>query len=78
MMVLGAAAVVVALAGVYMLWPSGDARPTVDPAIVEAAAEASRQAQEQSPPPAEEPKREGRARPGAMGIGGGSGTSEGR
>ena len=79
LMVLGVAGVVVALVGVYMLWSSGGSPPPVDAAIVEAAAESSRQAQKQAPAPVdEEPKREGRARPGAMGVGGGSAESQGR
>ncbi len=42
--------------------------PAVDPAIVEAAAEGSRRAQQAQPPaPVEEPKKEGRARPGLLG-----------
>lgn len=78
MSVLGGVGLVVVLAGAYMVWSSGGSPATVDPAIVEAAAEGSRQAQQQSPPPADEPQREGRARPGAMGVGGGSAASQGR
>lgn len=68
LMIAGGAGVLVLLVGVYMLWPSGDSEaPT--PEVVQAAVEASKQATQQEPAQAEEPKREGRARPGMLGGG---------
>ncbi len=60
---------VIGLVGVIALawawWP--ESKPSVDPAIVETAAESARQAAQQQPPQAEEPKYEGKAKPGLLG-----------
>ena len=63
------AAGLVVLLGVLVLawvwWP--EPAPKVDPALVETAAESARQAAPQQPPQDNEPKYEGRAKPGKLG-----------
>lgn len=54
---------VLALAWVW--WP--ESAPKVDPGLVETAAESARQASVQQPPPDNEPKYEGKAKPGPLG-----------
>ena len=61
------AGVCVVCAGVlvYASWPRGEAG--VDKAVVESAAAGAREAAKQQPAPIDDPKHEGRARPGMLG-----------